>query len=447
MMWRVPSVAVGTVQPQAGVEPMTWALLGAVVKSGVSIQGFASTAVPESRQAVPRITGRPLRHLDGWIQTAEQTLTAWQRGAADSQAALLYGAFSCAAHDGASASLSVLTQQLGLPRIAVVDASRLDGCRIPLPPPSVAGILLDRAPAARSRISRQTLLESLWDAPVLGWLDESLPARRMADLLAPDQTPSTELVEQLSQALSRSLRCEALCQIAQRCPAWPEMPAAEIAAPYRQAAVRVAVACDEAFPCYGADSLELLEGAGAIVRDFSPLHCEQLPEGTDVVLIGTGTADHFWPELARNCCLQQSLRSFAARGGRVYAEGSGLAYLSRQVQLDSAGKIPMSGLLPVEVRRTAEAVTHVPGELTCVQPTWLFRCQQSIRGYREVGWEIVPTGPLQTLALQRESRLDILARRNVIGSQLIVHFASQPLLLERFLSPYAHARSVVTAAP
>ena len=76
MMWRVPSVAVGTLQPQACVEPMTWALLAAVVKSGVSIQGFASTAVSESRQAVPRITGRPLRHLDGWIQTAEQTLTA-----------------------------------------------------------------------------------------------------------------------------------------------------------------------------------------------------------------------------------------------------------------------------------------------------------------------------------------------------------------------------------
>ena len=447
MMWRVPSVAVGTVQPQASIDPMVWALLASIVKSGVSVQGFAATAVPESRQAVPRITGRPLRHLDGWIQTPEQTLSAWHRGAADCQAAVLYGAFAGGAeHDSAPASLDTLTQRLGLPRIVVVDASRLDGCRIPLPPPGVAGILLDRAPEARSRIGWQTLLEGLWDAPVLGWLDEALPARRMADLLALEQTPSQELIDQLAQALAPSLRCEALCQIAHRSPPWPEMPAAEFAGAYRREAVRVAVAYDEAFPCYAADTLELLEGAGAAVQDFSPLRCEQIPDGTDVVLIGTGTADRFWPELARNCCLQQSLRNFAARGGRVYAEGSGLAYLSRQVVLEKAGRIAMAGLIPAEARRTLAVKRHVPVELTSALSSWLFSSRQVLRGYREGGWEIIPTGPLAAFALESESRLDVLARRNVIGSQVIMHFASQPALLERFLSPFAHARSVTAAA-
>ncbi|HUE72198.1 MAG TPA: hypothetical protein VMP01_15040 [Pirellulaceae bacterium] len=448
MMWRVPSVAVGTVQPQASVEPMVWGLLGALVQSGLSVQGFAGTAVPESRVAVQRITGRPLRHLDAWIQSQEQTLAAWHRGAWDSQAAVLYGAFG---RDGQGESavtgnLELLTQRLALPRIAVVDASQLDGCRIPFPPAPVAGILLDRVSDSRSRIAWQTILEALWDAPVLGWLEESLPARRMADFLAADQTPSPELVEQLALAFSQTLRCKTLCHIAQRCQGWPIPSVADFSPENRRTAVRVAVAYDEAFPCYAADSLEMLEAAGAGVRDFSPLRCEQLPEGTDVVLIGTGTADRFWPELARNCCLQQSLRSFAARGGRVYAEGSGLAYLSRQVVLEGSGRIPMAGLISVEARRTSESRQYVPVQLTTAQASWLFSSRQELRGYRESGWEIVPTGPLLTFSLERESRLDVVARRNVIGSQVIMHFASQPALLQRFLSPFAHARAVAGAA-
>jgi cobyrinic acid a,c-diamide synthase len=268
----------------------------------------------------------------------------------------------------------------------------------------------------------------------------------MADLLPAEQTPSPELVEQLSQAFSQSLRCETLCQIAQRCHGWPIPSVSDLSPGNRRTKVRVAVAYDEAFPCYAADTLELLESAGACVRDFSPLRCEQLPEGTDVVLIGTGTADRFWPELARNCCLQQSLRGFAARGGRVYAEGSGLAYLSRQVVLEDSRRIPMTGLIPAEARRTSESRHYVPVQLTTAQASWLFSSRQELRGYRESGWEVIPTGPLLTFALQRESRLDVVARRNVIGSQVIMHFASRPALLQRFLSPFAHARAVAGAA-
>ncbi len=446
MMWRVPSVAIGTVQPQASVGPMVCGLLGALVQSGLSVQGFASSAVPQSGVAVQRITGRPLRHLDAWLQNREQTLAAWHRGAWDSQAAVLFGHFGGGKQNPAASGLEQLSKRLGLSNLAVVDASQLDGCRIPVPTSPVAGILLDKVTDGRSRIAWQTALESLWDAPVLGWLDDSLPARRMIDFLAPCQTPSSELVEELARAFSQSLRCEALCQIAKRSPPWPIPSAVESTLGMRRSPVRVAVAYDEAFPSNAADALELLEAAGARVADFSPLHSEQLPDETDVVLIGTGTADRFWGELARNCCLQQSLRSFAARGGRVYAEGSGLAYISRQVVLPDAGRIPMAGLIPIEVRRTAAARQYTPSQFTAAQPSWLFSSRQELRGYREAGWEITPTGPLLSLALQSESRLDVVARRNGIGSQVILPFASQESLLARFLAPFAYARPVAGAA-
>lgn len=438
MIWRVPSLAIGTVQCQARQEPVVWGLAGALARAGLQVQALASQAIPDPRAAIVKLTGRPLKHLDSWVQDRRETLSALYRGAGDSQAAVIYG--SLAGCQDAGGDFATLCQRLSLPRIAIVDVSQLDPCRIPPRPAQVAGILLDRACGARSRIQWQTMLETLWDAPLLGWLDES-PARTLIDYLPLNQTPSCDCLEQLVQSLSATLDFERLLGIAQRAP-WHRLPGGEVSdvsnSPVlRRMCVRIAVAHDEAFPCYSADTLELLEAAGACVQDFSPLRCERIPAGTDVVLLGTGTSDQFWPDLARNCCLQQSLRSFAAAGGRVYAEGSGLAYLSRQVVLADQQPIPMSGLVPVIARRDRSSEAYEPAQLTTAMASWLFGKGQELRGYRQIDWEIEPVGPMSRHAPESPSNLDLLGRGNVIGSRVVLHFASHPALLRRFLSPFA----------
>lgn len=447
MMWRVPSVAVGTVQPQAAFEPMVWGLLGALVGRGLSVQAFSSRAVPDFRDAPQRITGRPLRHLDSWVQDRDTTLAALHRGAAECQAAVVYGSFCEPAVGTAGSELAVLCQRLSVPRVAVVDVSQLDGCRIPRRPPQLAGIFLDRVQGSRSRVQWQTQLEMMWDAPVLGWIDESVPARTLLDYLSNDQTPSGELLEGLIEALAASLQfCRLTQLLAQRCQ-WLPVPSEDrpLVACTR-GNVRVAVAYDDAFPSYSTDTLEILEAAGACVRDFSPLKCERLPEGTDVVLLGTGTGDRYWTELARNCCLQQSLRCFAAAGGRVYAEGSGLAYVSRQVALLDGRRIPMAGLIPAVAHKCGSLGRYEPASLTTAIPSWLFGSRQELRGYREVDWTLEPTGPMLTLPVEREGRLDLVARGNVIGSRIVLHFASRPAILQRFLAPFAPLPAVAGAA-
>jgi cobyrinic acid a,c-diamide synthase len=447
MMWRVPSVAVGAVQSRGCYEPMVWGLLGALTQAGVGVQAFASRAVPDSLDVPHKITGRPLRHLDSWVQEHDGTLSALYRGTADCHAAVLYGSFcGPGGGDGPGSDLATLCQRLSLPRIAVVDVAHLDPCRIPQPPHQLAGILLDRVSGTRSRIQCQTLLEALWDAPVLGWIDESLPARTLAEYLSAEQMPSGDLLLDLAESLSASLHFDRLTQLAQRSQ-WLPTPMCDGArgTGSPRLGVRVAVAYDEAFPCYSTDTLEMLEAAGACVRDFSPLKCERLPERTDVVLLGTGTHDRYWLELARNCCLQQSLRCFAAAGGRVYAEGSGLAYISRQVVTAEGDSIPMAGLIPAIARRISVTRQYEPVELTTGSASWLFPALEELRGYRETDWAIIPAGPMLTYARQRELRLDLLARGNVIGSRVVFHFASRPEILQRFLAPFAPPPAVASA--
>ena len=448
MMWRVPGVAVGAIQSQGRCEPMVWGLLGALARAGLGVQAFGGCAVPDARDVAQKITGRPLRHLDSWVQDHDATLCAMYRGTADCHAAVLFGSFCGPCGDACVGSeLGTLCQRLSLPRIAVVDVSQLDCCRIPQPPHALAGLLLDRVRGTRSRIEWQTLLEALWDAPVLGWLDESLPARTMADYLPAEQMPSDELLSDLAASLSASLRFDRLTQLAQRS-VWLPTPQYD-GPPVKEGSrtkTRVAVAYDEAFPCYSADTLDMLEAAGAGVCDFSPLKCERLPDRTDVVLLGTGTRDRYWPELARNCCLQQSLRCFAAAGGRVYAEGSGLAYISRQVVTAEGNAIPMAGLIPTVARRSSVTRRYEPVQLTTGAASWLFPVRQELRGYREADWDIVPSGPMLTYARERDSRLDLLARGNVIGSRIVFHLASRPEILKRFLAPFVPLPAVAGAA-
>ena len=96
---------------------------------------------------------------------------------------------------------------------------------------------------------------------------------------------------------------------------------------------RIAVAIDEAYCGYYPETLDLLEAAGAELCDFSPLRSEAIPDGADVVYFGCGHPERDPEKLAANHCLKQSLRCYAAAGGRIYAEGSGLAYLCREIVL------------------------------------------------------------------------------------------------------------------
>ena len=122
------------------------------------------------------------------------------------------------------------------------------------------------------------MLEGLWGAPVLGWLDESLPARRMFDLLAPAQTPSAELVADLADAFSQSLTSPALCHIAHRAPSWPIPSAVELAGRLKVVKVNVdeAPGVSARFAVQGIPTLLVLRDGNPVARQVGALPPDQL---------------------------------------------------------------------------------------------------------------------------------------------------------------------------
>lgn len=116
----------------------------------------------------------------------------------------------------------------------------------------------------------------------------------------------------------------------------PPAPAPQPALPASAGSVvRIAVARDDAFGPAFHENLTLLSQAGAQLLFFSPLYDTTLPAGATCLYLSSGGAlePERWQQLAANRPLLAAVRAFADVGGMVLAEGSGLLYLSRTVEL------------------------------------------------------------------------------------------------------------------
>jgi cobyrinic acid a,c-diamide synthase len=261
-------------------------------------------------------------------------------------------------------------------------------------------------------------------------------ARTSISQLALGEIPAKRLCRSLGDALLRRLDLESLMTIATSRES-PPVCTCHFEPCQKLAEVTVAVAYDEAFYCYFPDTLDLLELQGATIKTFSPLRDEQLPPDTSVVYIGCGHPEQWLEPLAENQCIWSALRKHVIAGGRLYAEGGGLAYLCEGIELADGSLRPMVGVLPAVARHVSVAAKPRPVELTLAQGNWLGEGWSRLRGYLHNRWDLQPTGPLRCYAAQEGHELDIVGHRQAIGSRIHLNFAAQPEFLRAFFSPHA----------
>jgi cobyrinic acid a,c-diamide synthase len=443
-MRQLPRFAVGTIQPAASREPALWGLVAALAETADSPVLFRSSCNFARHDPAKAILGRASRHLDSWAMSRSDAISALARATGESDTAIVEGAFDVAqptSNPQPASSLDRLCEWLDLPRVGVVDVRDLAHRRV-AQPPKLDGLLLDRVSDSYDAAYWQTTLEALWKTPVLGWLDEAASLRALCTSLPAGTHPSRDLCNALGQRLLPTLRKTRLRQLASRAAPLSFEPEAWLLGS-DQRRFRIAVAMDESYHgCYP-ESFDLLEAAGGELCDFSPLRSEAIPDNVDVVYFGCGHPQREAERLAANHCLKQSLRCFAAAGGRIYAEGSGVAYLCREMALPCGRTIAMTGLLPATARWLGQPCAGEPTEITFGVSSWLAPARVSLRGYRHTGWQIEPRGPMITYATGRDQRLDILGRGNVIGSRVLVNLAANRHLLRRFVEPYAPVASSV----
>jgi len=446
-MSRLPRVAVGTIHAGADATALVWGLMAALEACGQHVQMYRARACFAALEGATVMSGRATRHLDSWLLTPDGCRQALLRGTAEGHLALVEGEFlppGAAARTEASVGgdLDVVCDWLDLPRLAVVDLSRLEGCRLPQRP-AADGLLLDRVSSEAGFYRVQTLLESLWGIPVFGGMEEAEALRAVITSLAPGESPPRWLGEGLGNALARMSDVDRIRRLANsRAFSFRRAPAEVLGQNW--SALRVAIAWDDAFHCYFPETLEMLESRGATLCDFSPLRDERLPEGTDIVYFGCGHPERFAQALSENQCLAAALRQHVCNGLRVYAEGGGLAYLCEQLELPDGRRFAMSGVLPALARQNGHPPAQVPYALELRHSNWLGSAGTRLRGYLNDRWRIVPTGSLR-VDDESGGQLNLVGRHQAIGSRVHFDFAADPVAADRFFAPHAAALELASA--
>lgn len=423
-----PRLAVGCWGERSESGPVCWALAGCLERRGRRVRHFLAQACYGAPQGAVTTTGRASQYLDGWLSSTDVCRARLAEAYASADFVLAEGRYAPGRGSAGprGGDLATLAERLDLPRIVVLEAALAADCRLPPRPDAVDGVILDGVLDAERYARMQICVEGAWGVPVVAGLERDEGLRQQIVCLPRGRTVAQELVDALIRRMDDYLQLDVLDAIAAR-PNLPQPTNAHRPPPQFVVQPTVALAFDDAFCGYFADVLERLEQFGVRFVDFSPLNDETLPDGVDAVFVGCGRPEEFADRLAANHCMRSALRNFARRGGVVYSEGGGTAYLSRTLVLDDGRTVPMVDALPLTAVVRPEREPWEPVEFTLGGCGRLGPPGTTVRGYRGGCYRFEPVEPCASPAV--ELPRDLFAAGNVVGGRMQLHLLEQPTLL------------------
>lgn len=333
----------------AGKTTVTLALLRLLSRQGIAVRGAKSGPDYIDPRFHEAACDAPCLNLDAWAMTPRRICDL----AAGDGTLIIEGAmglFDGAPPDGKGA-VADLARILRLPVVLVVDAARMAGSVAPLVSGfsnfnehvSVAGVILNNVGSDRHEAMLRRALTPL-QLPVLAALrrDKSLvqPSRHLGLMQASERPDLDSFLDRAADALEKSLDVESLIALTRPLPAKANT---EKLAPPAQI---IAIASDAAFAFSYPHMLNDWHAAGAVIRPFSPLADEAVPDADFVFLPGGYPELHAGTIAAANRFLK-SLRN-AAQNTIIYGECGGYMALGDLLTDADGNTHRMAGLLRLE---------------------------------------------------------------------------------------------------
>ncbi|CAA9492800.1 MAG: Cobyrinic acid a,c-diamide synthetase [uncultured Solirubrobacterales bacterium] len=454
----IPRIVVAGTSSGAGKTTVACGLIGALRARGLAVQGFKVGPDYIDPTHHTLASGRPGRNLDGFLSGPELLAPLFRHGSAAADIAVVEGVmglFDGASGRGELASTAHVAKLLEAPVVLVLDAAAMarsaaamvHGFRTFDPDVNVAGVIFNKV---GSEIHEQLLREAVEDSglPVLGALrrDERVvtPERHLGLVPVPEREHSArEALRALAAAMERSGDLEEIVRLARTAPTAPG-PAwsPDAGAPVRDR-TRIAIARGPAFSFHYQENLELLEGAGAELVAFDPMADENLPAGTDALVLAGGFPEVFGEQLAANAPLRAQVAAFAASGSPVLAECGGLLYLCTAIDGHE-----MCGALPARATMSSRLTLGYRDAVADASTPWL-AAGQAVRGHEFHYSRVEVLDPAArsawTLSTRMLERREGIVSRGVQASYLHVHWAANPELAGAFARAAAAAPRRATA--
>lgn len=437
----------------AGKTTITIGLMAAFRKKGLVVQGFKCGPDYIDPAYHTAITGRPSRNLDSWMLTGDVVRGVLTRASADADISViegvmgLYDGKSPVEDSGSTAEISLLTQT---PVVLVVNvhsmarsaAAVVKGFQALNPNVSIIGVIANHAGSeGHGELIRQAV-EKECGIPLLGTLvrtpEVRIPERHLGLLPAVERGELEPLFEQLGEMVAQRIDIDRLLALAEA----PPIPSNSTfrlfpAAKKLRTTVRIAIAKDAAFNFYYPENLEMLVEAGAECVFFSPLAGESVPDGVDGLYIGGGFPEEFAAELAAAEGSRTSVRRVIESGMPTFAECGGFMYLTNEIITTDGESYPMVGIIPGRTRMQTKRAALGYREAYGLAGNFLLQEGETARGH-EFHYSTFETDEELPRAYEVQSRFgkkqEGVLRENVVAGYTHLHFASAPLVVERWIS-------------
>ena len=445
-----PALVVAGTHSGSGKTTVTLAILAALARRGVRVQGFkvGPDFIDPGHHAA--ITGRPGRNLDTWLMGPEALASSYRRATLGADLAVIEGVMGLFDGRGATdeaGSTADLARLWKLPVTLVVDARGLARSIAPMvrgfaqfdPAVEVVGAIANRVGGPRHYPEYLApALRSETNVEALGYLSRAdaltIPSRHLGLTTADEFRPGSAFVDALADAAETGLDLDRLLALARP----PRLGEGLAKAPPPATSRRVALARDAAFCFHYEDNFDLLRDAGAEVVPFSPLADAALPEGAELLLLGGGYPELFAGQLAENAPMRAAIRRFHDDGGPILAECGGLMACCRELRDLQGRAFPMWGLIPARVamRDRFAALGYV--EIETISPTALGPPGTVLRGHEFHYSALEPLAPLSHATRLNRPGLppkpDAIAIGGLLAGYAHAHFASNPEVASRLVS-------------
>ncbi len=465
-MAKTPRILIAGTHSGAGKTSVTLALLSAMTRKGMKVQGFKVGPDYIDPSYHTAVTGRPCRNLDSWMLSQDANRWIFSNAMAGADVGVVEGVmglFDGLGGQSETASTAEMAKILKIPVVLVLDAHGLSRSAAALvqgykgfdPSVRVVGAILNRVSGEKHAKLIKEAVENYARIPVLGYLpkDESIriAERHLGLVTAQEHGGLKDVADRLGEQASRFFDLERILRMAGGVPALPASAMA-VDLPENTGSVRIAVAMDKAFSFYYRDNLDILEKMGAEIVPFSPLDDGGLPDAS-AVYWGGGFPEVYSDELESNRAMIKSVREKITQGLPAYAECGGLMYLSEAI-IDREGKEhAMSGVIPNRVEMTDRLQDFGYSEATLRQETVLAGVGEQIRGheFHYSRWQMDVTDARAAYSISKprtgKTRLEGYAAGSLLASYLHIHFLANPGWARNFLNAAANfGRKMALAA-
>ncbi|PID22183.1 cobyrinic acid a,c-diamide synthase [Sporosarcina sp. P3] len=431
-----------------GKTTFTIGIMRALMKRGLTVQGFKCGPDYIDTAYHTAVTKRPSRNVDSYMMAHDTIRAIVARASRDADVAIIEGVMgfydgrSPLSNEGSAAHISDITNS---PVILIVNAASMarsvaaivKGFQSLDENSNIVGVIANQLGSKNHYDIVKTAIEKECGIPVIGYLPKdavpTMPSRHLGLVPAIERGDLDSYFDSLATAIEETVNIEQLMEITNAQTIEESSSIFDVQTESQE--VHIAVAKDAAFNFYYEENLELLRAYGATLHFFSPLRDEEVPNKAQGVYIGGGFPEEFAEQLATNEKVKESLKNAISRGLPTLAECGGFMYLTEEIIDRQERKFPMLGVIPGRVLMQDKRAALGYREITGVTGNFLIDEETQAKGheFHYSKYEGEHTSPAyfskSRFRVQQEGYL----HKNLVAGFTQFHFASNPQLVRNWL--------------